>query len=90
MRAHGRAGDVLVAFSTSGSSRNVLAAARAAREIGVDGVGADRTGPQPAGGAGRFDAGAWTAPTMATVQEIHLSMVHALCLALDEELGVGR
>src|SRR6266446_1940264 len=32
VQAHGRAGDVLVAISTSGSSANVLAAAEAARE----------------------------------------------------------
>jgi D-sedoheptulose 7-phosphate isomerase len=29
------------------------------------------------------------APTIATVQEIHLSLVHALCLALDHALGVA-
>src|SRR5687768_17087900 len=32
VRAHGRAGDVLLAISTSGNSRNVLAATRAAQE----------------------------------------------------------
>ncbi len=35
VQALGRAGDVLVAFSTSGRSPDVLAALRAAREVGV-------------------------------------------------------
>ena len=35
VRAHGRPGDVLVALSTSGSSPNVLAAVKAAHEIGM-------------------------------------------------------
>ena len=67
----------------------MLAAARAARETGVA-VWA-LTGPAPNPLASLADSAlAVAAPTMATVQEIHLSMVHGLCLALDEELGVGR
>lgn len=87
VRAHGRTGDVLVAFSTSGTSANVLAAAKAAHEIGVT-VWA-LTGPAPNPLAAIADAAlSVDAPSTATVQEIHLSMVHALCLALDAELGV--
>ena len=89
VRAHGRSGDVLMAFSTSGTSANVVAAAKAAHEIGVE-VWA-LTGPAPNPLAALSDSAlAVSAPTVATVQEIHLSIVHALCLALDEELGVGR
>ena len=35
VQAHGRAGDVLLAITTSGTSRNVVAAAKQAREMGV-------------------------------------------------------
>jgi D-sedoheptulose 7-phosphate isomerase len=35
IEAHGRAGDVLLAISTSGTSRNVVAAAQAAKRLGV-------------------------------------------------------
>jgi D-sedoheptulose 7-phosphate isomerase len=88
VRAHGRPGDVLVAFSTSGGSANVLAAARAAREIGVTVWALTGRAPNPL--AARSDAALTIdAPTVATVQEIHLSMIHALCGALDEELGVS-
>jgi D-sedoheptulose 7-phosphate isomerase len=86
--AHGRPGDVLVAFSTSGTSSNVLAAAKAAHDIGV--TVWSLTGPPPNPLAAiSDDAITVDAPTVATVQEIHLSLVHALCLALDETLGVG-
>jgi D-sedoheptulose 7-phosphate isomerase len=87
VRAHGRPGDVLVAFSTSGTSPNVVAAAKAALEIGVA-VWA-LTGPAPNTMAALSDSAiSVEAPTVATVQEIHLSVVHALCLALDYALGV--
>ena len=88
VRAHGRSGDILMAFSTSGTSVNVLAAAKAAHEIGVEVWALTGPGPNPLA-ALSDSAIAVIAPTVATVQEIHLSMVHALCLALDEELGVG-
>jgi D-sedoheptulose 7-phosphate isomerase len=85
VRAHGRPGDVLVAFSTSGASANVLAAARAASEAGLQ-VWA-LTGPAPNPLASLADSVITVdGPNTATVQEIHLSLVHALCIALDAEL----
>jgi D-sedoheptulose 7-phosphate isomerase len=87
VRAHGRPGDVLVAFSTSGTSTNVVAAAKAALEIGVT-VWA-LTGPAPNPLAALSDSAIPVdAPTVATVQEIHLAVVHALCIALDDALGM--
>jgi D-sedoheptulose 7-phosphate isomerase len=87
VRGYGRPGDVLVALSTSGTSPNVVAAAKAGLEIGLT-VWA-LTGPAPNPLAAMADAAiAVDAPTTATVQELHLSIVHALCLALDAELGV--
>ena len=88
VRGYGRPGDVLVALSTSGSSPNVVAAAKAGLEIGLT-VWA-LTGPAPNPLAAMADAAiAVDAPTTATVQELHLSIVHALCLALDCALGVS-
>jgi D-sedoheptulose 7-phosphate isomerase len=86
--AHGRPGDVLVALSTSGSSSNVLAAAKAAHDVGVTVWGLTGPAPNPLA-AISDDAICVDAPTTATVQEVHLSLVHALCLSLDEALGVG-
>jgi D-sedoheptulose 7-phosphate isomerase len=85
VRAYGRPGDVLVALSTSGTSANVIAAAKAGLDLGVT-VWA-LTGPAPNPLAALSDSAiAVDAPTVATVQEIHLSLVHALCIALDKAL----
>ena len=87
VRGYGRPGDVLVALSTSGTSPNVVAAAKAGLENGLT-VWA-LTGPAPNPLASMADAAiAVEAATTATVQELHLSIVHALCLALDAALGV--
>jgi D-sedoheptulose 7-phosphate isomerase len=85
VRAHGRPGDVLIGLSTSGSSRNVLGAVKAADEIGMTTWAL--TGPAPNALAGMCDEAICVeAPSTATVQEIHLLLVHALCLALDDVL----
>ncbi|MYW90229.1 SIS domain-containing protein [Amycolatopsis rubida] len=87
VRAHGRPGDVLVCLSTSGTSHNVVAAAKTAHEMGVTTWAF--TGPVPNPLAALCDDSvAVDAPSMATVQELHLALVHALCEALDDALGV--
>jgi D-sedoheptulose 7-phosphate isomerase len=88
VQAYGRRGDVLVALSTSGTSPNVIAAAKAGLDLGVT-VWA-LTGPAPNPLAAVSDSAiAVNASTVATVQEIHLCLIHALCLALDEALQVS-
>ena len=85
VRAHGRPGDVLVALSTSGTSPNVLAAVKAAHETGLTTWAL--TGPQPNPLAAMCeDAICVEAASTATVQEVHLLLVHALCIALDDVL----
>ena len=85
VQAYGRSGDVLVAISTSGTSPNVIAAAKAGLDLGVT-VWA-LTGPAPNPLAALSDSAiAVDAPTVATAQEIHLSLIHALCIALDKAL----
>lgn len=84
VQAHGRPGDVLIALSTSGRSQNVIAAAKTAHELGL--VSWALTGPAPNGLAAVCDdAVAVEAPNVATIQEMHLALVHALCAAFDEE-----
>lgn len=89
VEAHGRPGDILVLLSTSGSSANVLHAAKRAREVGVE-VWA-MTGPVPNPLAGLADeALTIPAPSTAAVQEVHLVAVHSLCAALDAALQSRR
>ena len=85
VHAHGRPGDVLVALSTSGRSPNVVAAADTARGIGVDVWGL--TGPRPNPLAARCDEViAVEAGSTATVQELHLVVIHLLCAAIDAKI----
>jgi D-sedoheptulose 7-phosphate isomerase len=89
VRAHGRPGDVLVALSTSGTSRNVLAAVKAAHDGGLTTWAV--TGPAPNSLAAMCDdAICVEAGSTATVQEIHLLLVHALCIAVDDVLLDGE
>ncbi|MFF5262648.1 SIS domain-containing protein [Actinomadura viridis] len=87
VRAHGRPGDVLICLSTSGRSPNVLAAARAARRLGVTSWAITGPSPNPLAAA-CDDAVTVDARAAATVQEVHLAAVHLLCGVIDETLEV--
>ena len=91
VRAHARPGDVFVGISTSGRSSNVLAAADAAAQTGMLSLALTGPGPNPLAD-GCDDAVTVDSPHTATVQEIHLMVVHLLCAAVDHRLdglGVG-
>ncbi|HEX8318695.1 D-sedoheptulose-7-phosphate isomerase [Longimicrobium sp.] len=78
VEAMGRAGDVLVAISTSGSSPNVLRAARAARERGMLVLGlSGRDG----GALRELCDELLIVPAQATerIQEGHITLIHLLC-----------
>lgn len=83
VRAHGRTGDVLIALSTSGRSQNLIAAVKTAQELDITAWA--MTGPAPNTLAALCDdAITVDAPSVATIQEIHLSLVHALCAVIDQ------
>lgn len=83
VEAHGRPGDVLVVMSTSGSSRNAVEAAERARRCGLE-VWAI-TGPAPnALSRIAHRTLAVEAPSTATVQEVHLVLLHLLCEHFDD------
>jgi D-sedoheptulose 7-phosphate isomerase len=89
VEAHGRAGDVLVVLSTSGRSSNVVAAAVAARRIGITTWAL--TGPAPNPLAARCDDSVCVAAdATATVQEVHQVVVHLLCAGYDVATGASR
>jgi D-sedoheptulose 7-phosphate isomerase len=85
VRAHGRPGDVLLVMSTSGSSPNLVAAVRAAKEGGL------RTWAM----VGERDCALTDAcdealrcpsPDSQVVQELHLVSVHLMCEHVDRAL----
>ena len=86
----GRPGDILLAIATSGNSKNILYAAQVAKARGL--VVIALTGDD--GGQLKYisDA-AIVVPRKKTheIQELHLPVYHAVCLALEEEFfGKGE
>lgn len=86
VQAHGRPGDVFLGMSTSGRSRNVLAAMEAARAGGLTVWAFTGPGPNPMTEAAD-EAVAVDAPATATVQEVHQVALHLLCAAVDLQVG---
>jgi phosphoheptose isomerase len=83
VEALGAPGDVLVAITTSGTSKNVVAAAEVARRLGMKVIGL--TGAKGAAFVASCDAGV-AVPSMVTarIQECHITIGHLLCEVLDE------
>ena len=86
IEAHGRAGDVLLAISTSGTSKNVLAAVRAARKRGIKVIGL--TGRQGTPLA-ESDIEIVTAAGKYAdrVQELHIKVIHILIELVERKLA---
>ena len=88
LEAHARPGDLLVVHSTSGASRNCLAAARAARSLGIRCVAL--TGASGGPLAELADL-ALRVPERETapIQEIHLAIEHAVADRVDAHFAAG-
>ena len=86
MQAHGRKGDVLLAISTSGTSKNVLAAVAAARVAGVHVVGL--TGQAGSGLALHSDIAIVTPAGRYAdrVQELHIKCIHMFIEIVERAL----
>ncbi len=85
VRALGHAGDVLLAISTSGNSRNVLAAIEAAHEsqMGVVALSGRGGGKMTELLAPEDIHICVPAQSTARIQEVHLLTLHCLCDAID-------
>lgn len=82
-----RPGDVAIGISTSGNSENVLRGLRAARDAGAVAAGlGGRDGGKMVGLADPL----LIVPTedTARIQEMHITLGHILCAALESELGL--
>ena len=85
VRAHGRAGDVLVTLSTSGESGNVIAAVKAACALGMETWALTGRAPNRLA-ASCAEVVSVDAPC-ATTQEVHLVALHLVCQALDRRVA---
>jgi phosphoheptose isomerase len=82
VEALGAPGDVLVAITTSGTSKNVVAAVAAARARGMQVIGL--TGARGAAFVAGCDAGVAVPSTVtARIQECHIAIGHLWCEAVD-------
>jgi D-sedoheptulose 7-phosphate isomerase len=82
----GKAGDVLIAITTSGNSENILKAIAAANAMGITTIGwLGRDG----GKAAKVCAHSIiiNSPTTARIQEAHIFVGHNLCALIERELG---
>jgi len=88
LSAHARPGDVLLAISTSGNSKNVLLAIEAARQCKVVVIGL--TG-EPGGKMREACDLCLCVPTKSTprMQEMHITIGHTICELLEERLMVA-
>jgi D-sedoheptulose 7-phosphate isomerase len=89
VRGLGKPGDVLVAFSTSGNSRNIIRAIEAAKELGMKSISF-------LGKGGGFTRGladvelVVNSDATARVQEAHLFLYHCLCRMTELRLGLTK
>ena len=87
IRGLGRAGDVFIAISTSGKSRNVLIALQAAREMGITTIGF--TGARSTAEPMRILSDyLLVAPSDDTplIQQVHITVAHAICESVERDL----
>jgi phosphoheptose isomerase len=88
VEALGAPGDVLVAITTSGTSKNVVAAVAAARAKSVKVIGL--TGGGGRAFAASCDAGiAVPSTNTARIQELHITIGHLLCEAIDDAFATA-
>ena len=87
LRAHGRAGDVLLAISTSGTSRNVVAAAQAAKELDMRVIAL--TGRAGSALVDLSDIAIVTPGGRFAdrVQELHIKVIHILIELVERRLA---
>jgi D-sedoheptulose 7-phosphate isomerase len=85
IEALGRAGDVAVGISTSGTSANVLAGLQCARSLGLRTVAFTGGSGGPIGAAVDVHV---NVPHAATprVQEVHRTLIHAVCDLIEQQL----
>ena len=85
LQALGQKGDVLVAISTSGNSKNVIEAVKYAKTTGITTIAV--TGGSGGSLAGLCDIALISASKKtARVQEAHLVMFHAICEIVENTL----
>jgi len=86
IEAFGRSKDVLLAISTSGSSRNILKAAETAKSLGMKVIALTSKKGKPLADLADVTIAAPDAPQSDRIQEIHIKVIHILIEAIESLL----
>jgi D-sedoheptulose 7-phosphate isomerase len=87
LRAHGRAGDALLAISTSGTSRNVVAAAQAARDLQMSVIALTGCDGTPLAALSDIVIVTPGGRYADRVQELHIKVIHILIELVERRLA---
>lgn len=90
LEANGRAGDCLIAISTSGTSKNVLLAAHAARELDMIVIGFTGRADSPLQQASDIAICTPGGRYADRVQELHIKVLHILIELVESKLGLAQ
>jgi D-sedoheptulose 7-phosphate isomerase len=90
VEAHGRAGDVLLAISTSGTSKNVVAAARVAKPLGVRVIALTGRAGTPLAELADIAIVTPAGRYADRVQELHIKVIHILIELVERRLAPGN
>ena len=85
VRALGRKGDAFIAISTSGRSPNIVAALKAARELGLVTIGFTKAASSPMRALCDLVLAVPSEET-ALIQQVHITAAHAICGLVEREL----
>ena len=86
IQAHGRKGDIFIAISTSGNSKNIVKAAQTAQELGLKVIGLIG---QKASKLDEYCDVAIKVPSDKTpiIQESHIMIAHIICALVEKEVN---
>jgi D-sedoheptulose 7-phosphate isomerase len=87
IEAHGRAGDVLLAISTSGTSKNVVAAAAAAKRLQMRVIALTGRGGTPLADMADLAIATPAGRYADRVQELHIKVIHILIELVERRLA---
>ena len=90
IEAHGRAGDVLLAISTSGTSRNVIAGIAAAHARGMQVIVLTGNTATPVADAADIAIVTPAGRYADRVQELHIKVIHILIELIERRLAPGN
>lgn len=85
LEAHGKPGDVLLAISTSGSSKNVLKAVDVAKARGMKVVSLTGRQQSPIGSLADVDICTVAGKFADRVQELHIKVIHTLMELIERD-----